>query len=400
MPAAAAHALVGRTHRADCFAAAFRRIEKDWPLFIIFGSYFVLVWLIFSKLKLLRLTWLSGSVAAVIGIFIVAVFAALLNSLTPTGPIVVGSRVVEVTPNVSGEVIAVPVKPNMSVKAGTVLFQIDPAPFQYKVRQLEAALVAAQHQTDVLQANLDQASANVAGREKQVAFQQQRLADIAKLTKSGSATAFREQETLQQLDVATAQLQAAKAQQQSARAALDSSINGTNTTVLQTRAQLDEVKWELEQTTVRAPSDGYVSTMALAVGARALQARAAMSFIVASDITIVGTFLQNGFRTIQPGATVRLFFDAEPGRTYEATILAIPKGVGQGEIAVSGTLARVGSIGGTGAYPAVISIPPDAHPDVLRLGTSGTATVFSDTAGVIGLISRILLWAKSYAAYL
>ncbi|MDH7794837.1 MULTISPECIES: biotin/lipoyl-binding protein [unclassified Beijerinckia] len=369
-------------------------------MFIIFGSYLILVWLIFSKFKLLRLTWLSGSLAALICIFIIAIFAALLNSLTPTGRIVVGSRVVEVTPNVSGEVIAVPVKPNVSVKAGTVLFQIDPAPFQYKVRQLEAALVAAQHQADALQANLDQANANVTGLEKQVAFQQQRLADIAKLTKSGSATTFREQETLEQLDIATAQLQAAKAQRQSARAGLDSSINGINTTVIQTRAQLDDVKWELKQTTVKAPSDGYVSTMALAVGARALQARAAMSFIVQSDTTIVGTFLQNGFRTIQPGATVRLFFDAEPGRLYEATILAIPKGVGEGEIAVSGTLARVGSIGGTSAYPAVISIPPDTHPDVLRLGTSGTATVFSETAGVIGLIAHILLWAKSYAAYL
>jgi len=367
---------------------------------IILISYLGLIWLFFSRLKLIRLTWVSGSLAALIGVFILAVFAALLNSLTPTGRIVVGSRVVEVTPNVSGEIIAIPVKPNVPVKAGTVLFQIDPAPFQYTVRRLEAALVAAQQQAVVLQANLDQASANVTGLERQVAFHQQRLADIAKLTQSGAGTPFREQDTLEQLDIAIAQLQAAKAQKQGAQAAFDSSIDGVNTTVLQNRALLDDAKWELEQTTVRAPSDGYASTVALAVGARALKARAAMSFIVKSDITIVGTFLQNGFRTIRPGATVRLFFDAEPGRIYEATILDIPRGVGQGEIAVSGTLARVGSIGGAGGYPAVISIPQSADPNILRLGTSGTATVFSETAGVIGLIAHILLWVQSYVAYL
>jgi multidrug resistance efflux pump len=367
---------------------------------IILVSYLVLAWLFFAKLKLIRLTWVSGGLAALIGIFILAAFAALLNSLTPTGPIVIGSRVVEVTPNVSGEIIAIPVKPNVPVKAGAVLFQIDPAPFQYKVRRLEAALVAAQQQADVLQANYDQASANVIGLQKQVEFHQQRLGDIAKLMKTEAATPFREQDTRQQLDIATAQLQAAKAQQQSARAALDSSIDGINTTVLQTRAELDEAKWELEQTTVKAPSDGYASTVALAVGARALKARAAMSFIVDSDITIVGTFLQNGFRTIRPGAKVRMFFDADPGRIYEATILGIPKGVGQGEIAVSGTLARVGSIGGTGAYPAVISVPQNADRNILRLGTSGTATVFSESAGAIGLIARILLWVQSYVAYL
>jgi multidrug resistance efflux pump len=49
--------------------------------------------------------------------------------------------------------------------------------------------------------------------------------------------------------------------------------SAVNTTVLQTRAQLDDAKWELEQTTVKAPSDGYASVVALAVGARALQAR-------------------------------------------------------------------------------------------------------------------------------
>jgi multidrug resistance efflux pump len=49
------------------------------------------------------------------------------------------------------------------VKADAVLFEIDPTPFRYKVRQLEAALIAAQHQAEVLKANYEQANANVAG---------------------------------------------------------------------------------------------------------------------------------------------------------------------------------------------------------------------------------------------
>jgi len=222
-------------------------------MFIILVSYLVLVWLVFSKFKLIRLTWPSGIVAGLAGVLILAAFVAMLNYLTPTGRVVIVSRVVEVTPNVSGEVIAIPVRPNMPVKAGAVLFEIDPTPFRYKVRQLEAALVAAQHQAEVLKANYDQASANVAGLEKQTAFHEKRLNDIAALANTGATTSFREQDTREQLDVAMAQLQSAKAQQQSAKVSFDSSIGGVNTTVLQTRAQLDDAKWELEQTTVRAP---------------------------------------------------------------------------------------------------------------------------------------------------
>ena len=61
----------------------------------------------------------------------------------------------------------------------------------------------------------------------------------------------------------------------------------------------------------------------------------------------------------------------------------IPRGVGQGQVAVSGVIARVGSIGGANAYPAEISIPKDMDREQLRLGMPGTATAFAHNAGVI-----------------
>jgi hypothetical protein len=45
-------------------------------------------------------------------------------------------------------------------------------------------------------------------------------------------------------------------------------------------------------------------------------------------------------------------------------------------------------------------MPANVDRSVLRLGTSGTATVFAENAGAIGLIARILLRVQSYAAYL
>jgi multidrug resistance efflux pump len=39
------------------------------------------------------------------------------------------------------------------VKANDVLFQIDPAPFHYKVSQLQASLATAKQQTEILKAN-------------------------------------------------------------------------------------------------------------------------------------------------------------------------------------------------------------------------------------------------------
>ena len=132
-------------------------------MLIILTLYILLAWLLFSKLKLLKWGWVSGSVVAIGGAFILAVFLALFNYLTPSGNFTVVSRVTEVTPNVSGQVIDIPVKLNVPVKAGTVLFRIDPAPFQYKVQNLEASLAQANQQVKQLKANYEQASANVEG---------------------------------------------------------------------------------------------------------------------------------------------------------------------------------------------------------------------------------------------
>jgi multidrug resistance efflux pump len=367
---------------------------------IILCLYVLALWLVFSKFKLVRWGWFSGTVAVVIGAFILAVFLALLNYPTPSGKVTVAGRVVEVIPNVTGQIIAIPVNTNVPVKTGDVLFQIDPAPFQYKVAQLKASLAGAKQQAEILKSNYEQATANVVGLTAQVAFNTKRNADIQKLAAEGANTEFQAQDRQNQYETTLAQFNVAKAAQQSAKLALDSEIGGVNTTVAQTQAQLDNASWELSQTTVRAPADGYVTVLALSVGDRALQASAVMSFIVDNEITIIGMFSQNGFQTIKIGAPVDVVFDNDPGRIHHAKITAIAKGVGQGQIATSGMIARTNAIGGATTFPVAISIPDGMSRDSLRLGMSGNATAFAENAGVIGLLASILVWISAYTAYL
>lgn len=369
-------------------------------MLIILCLYLLVVWLLFSRLKIVRWGWLSGSVTALLGAAILAAFMALFNYLTPSGRLTVISRVVEVTPNVSGQIVSIPVRTNVEVKAGDVLFRIDPAPFDNKVRQLEAALAQAQQQARQLVSNYDQATANVDGLTAQLAYNRQRTADMQKLAGQQAQSEFRMQDAQVQYETVNYQLQAAKAAQATAKLAMESEIGGVNTAVAQIDAQLAQARWELKQTTVRAPGEGYVTLLALAVGDRALQARSVMSFVLTSDIALVGMFPPNGFETIEPGAQVKIVFDNHPGRIYSARIVDIPRGVGQGQISVSGMLARSGAVGGAGAYPATVSIPDGYDRNDLKLGMPGTATVFSANAGVIGMLKYIIVWVGSYAAYL
>jgi multidrug resistance efflux pump len=342
--------------------------------------------------------WRIGTV--LMGCFVLAVFIALLNTLTPSGRIAVVGRVVEVTPNVVGTVTSIPVEPNVLVKAGTVLFQIDPAPYEIKVKQLQAGVAEARQKAEQLKAQVDLAVADVKGLTSQFDYAGKRRADIEKLVQTSATSQFTLQDAIAKVDQLNAQLRAAEAREINARLALGSEIDGVNTTVAQLNAQLENAQWALEQTTVRAAGDGYVGVMALAVGARAAPFRAALSFILANDIAIVGVFEQNGIKIIKPGVSVKLVFAGRPGEIYYSTIKDVIRGTGQGQIAVSGTLARTEMVGTSTTYPASINLPKDVDPDLLRLGMVGTATAFSDNAGPIGLLATILLWVKAYAAYL
>lgn len=367
---------------------------------IIAILYLVLVWLVFLRFKLLRFGWFSGTATAIVGLAILAVFAALLNSLTPSGRVTVLGRVVEVAPEVAGRIIAIPVQPNTLIKAGSILFEIERAPFETKVKQLRAALAEGQQRVEKMKADVVASEADVAAINAQLEPAKKRRDDIFHLASANTATQFQLQDATKLVDTLSSQRDAATAKAESVRLTLSSTIDGEHTSVAQLKAQLDQGQWELDQTIVRAPSDGYVTAMALTVGSEATPTRSILSFIVADDPAIVGFFSQNGFARLKPGARALLSFVNQPGRVYETTIQEVIRGVGEGQIATSGTLASENQVRMTTQYPARIAAPPDIDQNFLRLGMAGTATVISPNAGIIGLIATIIQWIQAYAMYL
>lgn len=367
---------------------------------IVAVAYLALAWTVFIRFKLLPLNWPWRILTVLVGAAILSVFLALFNTMTPSGRIVVVSRVVEVTPTVSGTVVAIEAQPNLLMKAGSVLFRIDPAPYQFKVKQLKAAVAEAEQKVNQYKAQVDLAVADVAGLTAQLAYAEKRRDDIEKLARTSASSEFRFQDAVAQVALLNAQLQAARAREANARLVLGSEIEGQNTTVAQLQAQLENATWELEQTTVKAPSDGYVSGMSLSIGARAVPLKAVMSFIVAGDTSIVGVFDQAGYVSIRPGVPVHLVFANLPGKVFHSRVGTAAQGIRQGQVAVSGSLFTAEAVGTSTTYPALINIPGDVDPVFVLPGVVGTATVIPEGAGAIGTLASIILWMKAFVAYL
>jgi RND family efflux transporter MFP subunit len=307
---------------------------------IVAVLYAILAWLIFFKLKWVRWGWGTGTVTVILGMLLCAVFVGFLSYLAPTGRVTVISRVVEVTPNVSGQITEISVLPNQLVKADAVLFKIDPAPYEAQVRTIEA----------------------------QLKFQDLRLSQMKQLQASSSGRAFDVEQRQSEVD--------------------------------QLRGQLDKAQYDLDQTTIRAPADGYVGTLTLNKGDRATPSKSVMSFILADATRLVGIFSQNGFQTIKQGARIQFALSNNPGHLYNSTIAEIASGIGEGQITSSGTLVRVTSLPMTAEYPAVIDRPKDIEPTALRPGMSGTATVYAPNSSPLDTIGWLLLYGRALTLYL
>ncbi len=362
--------------------------------------YLLLAWAVFFQFKILPFNWPWRIVTVLLGCLILGLFLALFNTMTPSGRIAVVGRVIEVTPNVMGTVVSIEAEPNVFIEAGSVLFRIDPAPYEAKVRQLRAAVAEAQQKVEQYKAQVDLAVADVNGLSSQLEYAEKRREDFQKLARSSATTEFRLQDAEAQVNLLVAQLQAARAREANARLVLGSEIEGQNTTVAQLMAQLDNAVWELEQTTIKAATDGYVSGMALSIGARAVPLKAAMSFIVAGDTSIIGVFDQAGYVSIRPGVPVRIVFAHVPGKIFRSRMGVAAQGIATGQVAVSGSLFRAEAVGAASTFPAFIDVPANIDPALIRPGVVGTATVVPENSGPIGILAGVILWVKSYLAYL
>ena len=76
--------------------------------------------------------------------FVIFLYSLIADRLVPyTSQAVVQAYIVSIAPEVAGDIIAVDVEDNQQVKAGQIIFSVDPEPYRIAVEEAEAKLAAA-----------------------------------------------------------------------------------------------------------------------------------------------------------------------------------------------------------------------------------------------------------------
>jgi len=166
---------------------------------------------------------------------------------------------IDIAPQISGRIVSLDVTDNQFVTQGTPLLSIDEAPFRIALNNADAQLAK-------VQADLEKALNEARRRHnlpaKYIAAEDMESADL-------------------QVKTVQAQVKAAQAER-------------------------DNAAWQLSQTTLRAPADGWITNLSTRVGDYATQGKPLFALIDSHSFYVVGYFEETKLRHIHPGSPVKI----------------------------------------------------------------------------------------------
>lgn len=338
------------------------------------------------------------------GVFIVAGLVLTMNYNHPYTYVAQKAVIgVPIIAQVSGVVSEVPVTPNQPLKAGEVLFRIDPTIYQARVDRLQADLITA---TQAVVAQRDQLDASKAQVAQARAERDRAMKDLARYQKASNKTVnpFTEQEATNAKQAYLAQearLSAALAQQQQIESQLKAIVNGENASVVSLKAQLREAQYNLQQTEVKALTDGYVTQVLLSKGSfvNSMPFRPAMFFIPKQGRSVVASFRQNSLLRVKAGDEAEVVFTGIPGTVFHGKVKqvlpAIPEGVYQAQ-----TQLQTISFDRRNGILAEIELDPAIDEYDLPDGVAAQVAIYTDHFAHVAVMRKVLLRMTGWMHYL
>ena len=304
-----------------------------------------------GKLKYL----LTGIVVLIAVLVIVLKYRDYIsNPWTRNGQVF--AQVIQITSRVSGPIVKLPVKDNQFVKAGDLLFEIDPRTFEadldharadldntrYEIQALAKQVEAAEADVKAAEATIKQAEASIkayAGRVVQTKkeFDRQKSLDkqgatskrnVQRAEANWIAAVNQKANAQGQLLQMQASLSEANANLAKARADLGAP-GDQNAQIRLAKAQVRSAELNLEFTQQKAPVDGYVTNLNLRLGSQAVENQPIMALVDVNSYWVTGFFRENYIEDIRKGDRAIITLMSHPDKALEGRVDSLGWGIAQ-----------------------------------------------------------------------
>jgi multidrug resistance efflux pump len=324
--------------------------------------------------------------------------------------------VVQIVPQVRGRVVEVPIEGNRSYKKGDVLLRIDPTPYAAEVQRLSSLLKADQARLADAEAQARELAQSIKGAAGRVGvvlakldLARRRLKEYQDLVAAGAGEKFALEDQRARVAELEGELVSAQATEEQAKQKLSAKSQGEYAAIADarskmaaTQAQLDNAKWELGQTEVRAPADGTAINLQVRVGTFLVPApfQPAFTFLEAEQ-ELVALYAQNELINVEAGNAAEVTLKTHPGLVIKARVDSVVWANSLGQVAQGGMIPASGPQQ-PGAQRFAAKLKPDGKSEGLMLpaGAVGDGAIYTEHAKAIHILRMVLIRITAKTNYL
>ena len=394
--------------------------------------YCIGLYLIFIKFRWLPFNLLAQVLVGAVGFIGLLI---VLFGMNYTQPFSIGTTVSGVTTQIEarvpGKVIEVDVKDDRFVKKGDVLFKMDPQPYADQLQHAQASYAeseirtstailqdtqtvnSATAQTQALQAEISATQAAIGATQSQLNLAKTRLKEYTELKSKNAGSLFEVEKyetdvkaltdqvlaQNQQMGAQKQQLVAAQAQLVQAQTALQEAIKIQPEILAAAKAEVTGAQWSVDQTTVVAPDDGYVTQVTLRPGTMVSIGPVMVFVNQRSNPLLVATVMQNYVNVVKPGAEAEVAIPALPGKILHAKVLGIEKATGSGALYPEGRLKRAYEPAIPDRMYVVLNLEDDLKDIVIPIGTNGWVSIRGEDWKDLFIIRQVIMRWYTWTNY-
>jgi membrane fusion protein, multidrug efflux system len=258
-----------------------------------------------------RWRWLAGALGgfAAVALAYGVYWAQVLRHHQTTDDAYVGGNVVQITPQISGTVVAIGADDTQFVKSGQALVRLDQADAKVALDQAEAQLARTVRDVRNLFATTSQLEATVQQRQTDLTAAQSDLARRQRLGASGAVSGEELQHAMDAVKASQAALLAAQQQLAANRARVDGTTLKDHPQVRDAAAAVRNAYLTLARTELPAPVSGFVARRNVQLGQRVSPGTALMAVVPLDQVWVDANFKEPQLQRMRVGQPVALTAD-------------------------------------------------------------------------------------------
>nr|WP_186425733.1 HlyD family efflux transporter periplasmic adaptor subunit [Cupriavidus metallidurans] len=284
----------------------------------------------------------------------------------------VNGNLVQLTPQVSGTVVAVNADDTEIVSAGDTIVTLDAADARIALANAEAALGQTVRQVSALYVNNNTLAATVQQRQVDLSRARDDLRRRTEASESGAVAAEDVAHARDTVKAAEAALETAKQQLASNHALTDQASVADHPSVQAAATRVRDAYLANARNTLPAPVTGYVARRSVQVGQRVAPGNPLMAIVPLDGVWVDANFKEVQLKHIRIGQPVELHADLYGGKvTYHGKVVGFSAGTGSAFSALPAQNATGNWIKVVQRLPVRIALDPvelRAHP--LQVGLS------------------------------